>query len=83
MAFVDLPPLGIYNPFIMLGRLRDTLAKTRQALKARLGEVLGSGRPREEILEALAESLILADAGLPLLSSFVEKQLKKNLEGHR
>ncbi|MCX6566999.1 MAG: signal recognition particle-docking protein FtsY [Candidatus Aminicenantes bacterium] len=56
----------------MLGRIRETLAKTRQALKARLGDVLGSGRPREEILEALTESLILADAGVTVSEKITE-----------
>ncbi len=65
----------------MLGRLRETLAKTRQALKARLGDVLGSGRPREEILEALSESLILADAGVTVsekIADAVRERTKKN-----
>ena len=68
----------------MLGRLRDTLAKTRQALRTRLGEVLGSGRPREEILEALAESLILADAGVAVTENIIEavrNRTKKNDDG--
>ncbi len=80
-GFVDLAAAGIYNPFIMLGRLRETLAKTRQALKQRLGEALGSGRPREEILEALTESLILADAGVTVAEKIVEAvrdRTKKN-----
>jgi fused signal recognition particle receptor len=65
----------------MLGRLRETLAKTRQTLKARLGDVLGSGRPREEILEALSESLILADAGVTVsekIADAVRDRTKKN-----
>jgi len=65
----------------MLGRLRESLAKTRQTLKARLGEVLGSGRPREEILEALSESLILADTGVTVaekITGAVRARTKKN-----
>ena len=68
----------------MLGRLRESLAKTRQALKARLGEVLGSGRPREDILEALAESLILADTGVTVaekITGAVRARTKKNDDG--
>jgi len=75
---------GIYNPFIMLGRLRESLAKTRQTLKARFGEVLGSGRPREEILEALSESLILADAGVTVaekITEAVRARTKKSDDG--
>lgn len=44
--------------------MREMLGKTRLALKARFGEIAAPGRPREEILEALTESLILADAGV-------------------
>ncbi|MHB8053817.1 MAG: signal recognition particle-docking protein FtsY [Candidatus Aminicenantales bacterium] len=65
----------------MLGRLRETLANTRQTLKARFGEVVGSGRPREEILEALAESLILADTGVTVtekITDAVRSRTKKN-----
>ncbi len=68
----------------MLGRLRESLAKTRQALKARLGEVLGSGRSREEILEALSESLILADTGVTIaekITEAVRARTKKNDDG--
>ncbi|MCX6566858.1 MAG: signal recognition particle receptor subunit alpha, partial [Candidatus Aminicenantes bacterium] len=68
----------------MLGRLRETLAKTRQTLKAHFGEVLGSGRPREEILEALSESLILADAGVAVaekITEAVRTRTKKSDDG--
>jgi fused signal recognition particle receptor len=68
----------------MLGRLRETLAKTRQALKARLGDVIGGGRPREEILEALTESLILADAGIAVterITEAVRARTKKSDDG--
>jgi fused signal recognition particle receptor len=68
----------------MLGRLRETLAKTRQTLKARFGEVAGSGRPREEILEALAESLLLADAGVAVtekITAAVRGRTKKSDDG--
>jgi len=65
----------------MLGRIRETLAKTRQALKARLGDVLGSGRPREEILEALAESLILADAGVTVSEKITDAVRARTKKG--
>jgi len=68
----------------MLGRIRETLAKTRQALKARLGEVLGGARPREEILNVLTESLILADAGVAVtekITAAVRARTKKSDDG--
>ncbi|HOY98229.1 MAG TPA: signal recognition particle-docking protein FtsY [Candidatus Aminicenantes bacterium] len=65
----------------MLGRLWEGLAKTRQAWKDRFGKVFGPGRPREEILETLSESLILADAGVPVaekITAAVRNRTKKN-----
>jgi len=65
----------------MLGRIRDTLAKTRQAFKARLGDVLGSGRPREEILEGLSESLILADSGVTVAEKIADAVRARTKKG--
>ncbi|MDD8026420.1 MAG: signal recognition particle-docking protein FtsY [Acidobacteriota bacterium] len=48
----------------MFGNLRDKLSKTRSALKQRLDSLVKSGKPREEILDDLAEALILADVGV-------------------
>jgi fused signal recognition particle receptor len=79
--FVDLATGGIYNPFIMLGRLRETLAKTRQGLKGRLTDAFGSARPREEIREALSESLILADAGVAVSEKIVEAVRARTKKG--
>ena len=47
----------------MFRTLRDKLGRTREAF-LRLGDVLRSGRPREEALDELAEVLILADVGV-------------------
>ena len=47
----------------MIGSLRDKLARTRQAFKQKFDEILKSGRRREDILDELAETLILADVG--------------------
>jgi fused signal recognition particle receptor len=44
--------------------LREKLAKTRQVFH-RIEEVFAGGRGREEILDGLAEALILADVGVP------------------
>jgi len=51
---------------------------------ARFGEIAASGRPREEILEALAESLILADAGVAVadkITGAVREGTKKSDDG--
>ncbi len=45
----------------MIGNLKDKLAKTRETFKERFDEFLKSDRDKEEILEDLMETLILAD----------------------
>ncbi|MBN1938976.1 MAG: signal recognition particle-docking protein FtsY [Candidatus Aminicenantes bacterium] len=67
----------------MLGRLRETLAKTRQALKTRLAEAFSPGRSREEMLEALAESLILADAGVAVSEKITEAVRRRTRKSDR
>ena len=47
----------------MLGILRDKLARTREALRGKLDDIFQSGRPRDEILDELADALIMADVG--------------------
>lgn len=47
----------------VLGTLREKLARTGQAFRARLEDIFQKGRPRDAILEDLAEALILADTG--------------------
>jgi fused signal recognition particle receptor len=48
----------------MIGNLRDKLVRTRQAFQQKLGDLFRSGRGKEEILEDLAEALVLADVGV-------------------
>jgi fused signal recognition particle receptor len=47
----------------MLGRLKEKLARTRDAFR-RVGDLFRSGKPRDEILEGLEEALIQADVGV-------------------
>lgn len=49
----------------MIGSLREKLARTRQAFQEKVGALFTSGKRREEILDGLAEALILADVGAP------------------
>jgi fused signal recognition particle receptor len=56
----------------MLGNLREKLARTRLAFKQRFDELLQSGKPREEILEDLAETLVLSDVGVATTGKIVE-----------
>jgi fused signal recognition particle receptor len=56
----------------MLGNLRDKLSKTRLAFRQRLDGLVKSGKPREEILDDLAEALILADVGAAAAEKIIE-----------
>jgi len=47
----------------VLADLREKLSRTRRAFQ-KIGQVFRSGRPREEVLDDLAEALILADVGV-------------------
>jgi fused signal recognition particle receptor len=56
----------------MLGNLREKLSKTRSAFKQRLDALVKSGKPREEILDDLAEALILADVGVTTTEKIID-----------
>jgi fused signal recognition particle receptor len=48
----------------VIGNLKDKLAKTRETFKEKFDEFLKSDKDKEEILENLMESLILADVSV-------------------
>ncbi len=64
----------------MLTNLKDKLAKTRETFKEKFDEFLRSDKDREEILEDLLESLILADVSIQsaekIIASLREKSKK-------
>jgi fused signal recognition particle receptor len=64
----------------VIGNLKDKLAKTRETFKEKFDEFLKSDKDREEILEDLLESLILADVSIraseKIISSLREKTKK-------
>jgi fused signal recognition particle receptor len=66
----------------VLGNLKDKLAKTRETFKEKFDEFLCSDKNKEEILEDLMESLILADVSLQssekIIGSLHEKIKKKD-----
>jgi len=55
----------------MLGDLKEKLARTRDAFR-RVGDLLRSGKRRDEILEGLEEALIRADVGVAATERIVE-----------
>jgi fused signal recognition particle receptor len=62
----------------MIGDLRKKLSRTRENLKLRFDEWLISGKTRDDILDELGESLILADVGLQTSEKIIEHILKKS-----
>ncbi len=65
----------------MLKSLRKTLGTTRSSLKARFDELLKSGKSRDEILDEMTESLILADVGVQTSEKIIDsirKETKKS-----
>lgn len=64
----------------MLNDLRSKLSRTRDNLKGKLDELLKSGKTRDDIIEGLAESLILADVGIQTTEKIIQsirKECKK------
>ena len=65
----------------MLNDLKTKLSLTRENLKDRLDELFKSGKSRDDVIEELAESLILADVGVRTTEKILDsirKQSKKN-----
>ena len=64
----------------MIGSLKQKISRTRLTFTERFIELLHSDKNREEILEDLAETLILADVGVTttekIISSIREKSRK-------
>lgn len=64
----------------MLGSLKEKLSKTGHVLREKFEDLLRSGKPREKILEDLAEILISADTGIAttdkIIASLKEKTRK-------
>jgi fused signal recognition particle receptor len=54
-----------------LGNLREKLSRTRQAFK-KFEELFQSGKRREEVLDDLAEAMILADVGVSTTEKIID-----------
>jgi len=59
--------------------LREKLSRTRRAFQ-RIEQIFHSGKPREEILDDLAEALILADVGVATTEKILESIRAKTLK---
>ena len=62
----------------MISDLRKKLSRTRENFKLRFDEWISSGKTRDDILDELEESLILADVGLQTSEKIIERILKKS-----
>jgi len=62
----------------VLGNLKDKLTKTRETFKEKFEEFLRSEKSREEILEELAESLVLADVGIQSTEKIIQSIRQKS-----
>jgi len=58
--------------YIMFGSLKEKLARTREVFKEKFDDFLSSEKNREEILDALMESMILADVGVPTTEKIID-----------
>lgn len=62
----------------MFGNLKDKLTKTRETFKEKFEEFIRSEKSREEILEELAESLVLADVGIQSTEKIIQSIRQKS-----
>ncbi len=62
----------------MTGNLKEKLSKTRETFKEKFNEFLRSDRSREEILEELSESMILADVGVTSTEKIINSIRQKS-----
>lgn len=64
----------------MVASLRDKLKKTREVFRLKFDDILASNKPREEILEEMAESLILADVSFKTQEKIIDSVRKKSVK---
>ncbi len=62
----------------MLGNLKEKLAGTRETFKEKFEEILRSSKSRDEILDELTESMILADVGVTSTEKIIHSIRQKS-----
>jgi len=62
----------------VFGNLKENLTKTRETFKERFDELLRSGKRKEEILEELAEIMVLADIGIHSTEKIIQSIRQKS-----
>lgn len=63
--------------------LKDKLKKTRQTFKDKFEEFFQSDKDREEILDELSETMILADVGIPSTEKIIDILRQKSKKSDR
>jgi len=61
-----------YNGSAVLGNLKEKLSRTRLAFREKWGDLFQNNQPRDQILEELAEALILADTGIAATDRIIQ-----------
>jgi len=62
----------------VFGNIKENLTKTRETFKERFDELLRSGKRQEEILEELAEIMVLADIGIHSTEKIIQSIRQKS-----
>jgi fused signal recognition particle receptor len=62
----------------VLSDLKSKLSRTRYNFKGKLDELMKSGKTREDLLDGLAESLILADVGVQTTEKIIDSMRKES-----
>jgi len=62
----------------VLGNLKEKLAGTRETFKERFEEILRSSKTRDEILDELTESMIMADVGVTSTEKIIDSIRQKS-----
>jgi fused signal recognition particle receptor len=62
----------------VLSDLKSKLSRTRHNFKGKLDELMISGKTREDLLDGLAESLILADVGVQTTEKIIDSIRKES-----
>ena len=77
-GLIDFEKAEKYNGEAMINELKTRLSRTRKNLKGKLDDLIKSGKPRDDMLDDLAESLILADVGVQTTEKIIDSLKKES-----
>ncbi len=73
VSFIDFARAEKYNGTAIMSNLKEKLFRTRENIKSRFDELLASQKNRDEILDALFETLVLSDVGIPTTEKIIQE----------